>query len=38
MGIAQGTSRWQFPLPKKHLTEEDTLDKHAKHSTQEEIG
>ena len=37
MVIALGKSRWELPLPKKHLTEKFTLDKQAKHWTQEEI-
>ena len=38
MVIAQGKSRWELPLPKKHLQKNVTLEKQAKHWTQEEIG
>ena len=38
MVIAQGKSRWELSLPKKHLQKNATLDKQAKHWTQEENG
>ena len=38
MVIAQEKSKWELLLPKKHLKKNTTLDKQAKHWTQEETG
>ena len=38
MVIAQGKSRWEFPLPKKHLTEKNIIfDKQYKHWIQKKM-